>query len=75
MADLRYALHALRGMLQPPGPTRGGVVRLVGGIAEVATDQGLQRVQAAGTLRAGQRVRISGGAAYPMAAAAARYAL
>jgi hypothetical protein len=62
-------------MLQPAGPTRGVVVRLVGGVAEIATDKGMVRVQAATALQPGQRVRISGGAAYPAAVAAVKYAL
>jgi hypothetical protein len=70
----RYAAHALRSLLQPPGPTMGLVVRVVGGIAEVATAKGVLRVRAE-SVRAGQRVRVSGATAYPAAVARAKYAL
>ena len=70
----RYAAHALRALLQPQGQIMGSVVRVVGGVAEVATDKGLVRVHAATAMQPGQRVRISGGAAYPAAVARNRYA-
>ena len=71
----RFAAHALRTLLQPAGPIMGVVVRVVGGVADVATAKGTQPAQASAAVRAGQRVRISGGTAYPAAVARARYAL
>ena len=75
MPHNRYATHALRSLLQPRGEIMGSVVRVTSSVAEVATAKGLMRVQAASSVRPGQRVRVSEGLAYQAAVSSVKYAL